>query len=59
MSAPEDWTARERSSPFIARIAADAVARHERRFHAEAQTCPHCGREIRIEDEQANREGNT
>jgi hypothetical protein len=57
----EDWTAREASSPFVARVAADAVARHERRFHAEAptpQTCPHCGGDIRIEDRQANREGN-
>jgi hypothetical protein len=34
MSEPEDWTPRERSSPFIARVAADAVARHERRLHA-------------------------
>lgn len=57
MSELEDWTPREASSPFIARVAADAVARHERRFHAETQTCPHCGGEIRLEDKQANREG--
>jgi hypothetical protein len=57
MSAPEDWTAAEASAPFIARVAADAVARHERRCHAETQTCPHCGRELRIRDDRDDPEG--
>jgi hypothetical protein len=28
-----DWTARERAAPALAHVAADAVSRHERRFH--------------------------
>jgi hypothetical protein len=51
MSEREDWTPAEAAMPAVARVAGDAVARHERRFHAEAPTCPHCGAEIRLEDD--------
>lgn len=38
----DEQTAREKAAPFISRVAGDAVARHERRYHkvSEPPVCP-------------------